>query len=139
MALYAFSHIFAGFIAAIITNTTSKYEGNTSWKIPVGVMFAFPTLALLLASFLPESPRWLLRKGRYEKAVEMIYYMYSAARDYPAEREAQLIMETLENAPTNGQWKDLFKRTNTVCPSSPVRCVYNHARYRHTDGISFFL
>lgn len=112
--LYAFSHIFAGFIASVIINSTSKIEGNDSWKIPIACMFAFPVLCLLLGFLLPESPRWLVRKGRFQEAIDNIYYLNSADRDYPAEAEVEIIKDLLENAPVQLGWKELFKGINAV-------------------------
>ncbi|KAK8112358.1 aldehyde dehydrogenase [Apiospora kogelbergensis] len=112
VAIYAFSHVLAGFIAAIITNETSKIHGDDSWKIPIAVMFAFPALALSLAWNVPESPRWLLRQGRFKQAVESLYYINGADKNYSAEQEAQLLLETIENAPTKGGWNELFRGVN---------------------------
>lgn len=114
VALYAFSHVFAAFVAAIITNETSKIRGDDSWRIPVAIMFAFPALALCTGWLLPESPRWLLRKGEHDRAVASLFYINGAEKDYPAEREARLILDTIANAPTKGQWSELFKGVNKV-------------------------
>lgn len=112
VAIYAFSHVLAGFIAAVITNSTSKIHGDDSWKIPICIMFAFPALALSLAWLLPESPRWLLRQGKFDQAVESLYYINGADKDYPAEQEARLLLDMIENAPTKGSWGELFKGVN---------------------------
>ncbi|KAK7978745.1 aldehyde dehydrogenase [Apiospora saccharicola] len=112
VAIYAFSHVLAGFIAAVITERTSKIHGDDSWKIPIAIIFAFPALALSLAWLLPESPRWLLRQGRFEQAVESLYYINGADKDYPAEQEALLIKDMMDNAPTKGSWGELFKGIN---------------------------
>jgi MFS family permease len=114
VAIYAFSHIFAGFIAAVITNSTSKIDGEQSWTIPIAIMFVFPGICILMQFLLPESPRWLLRQGRFDEAVAAIYYLNSAEKEYPAELEAQLILETINENTTKGQWKDLFRGRNTV-------------------------
>uniref|UniRef100_A0A8H7KAI1 Major facilitator superfamily (MFS) profile domain-containing protein n=1 Tax=Bionectria ochroleuca TaxID=29856 RepID=A0A8H7KAI1_BIOOC len=108
VGLYAFSHVLAGFIASVITDQTSKMDDNNSWRIPVGCMFIFPSFAILTSFLLPESPRWLLRQGNHDKAVEMIYYLRSADRDFPAEAEIHRIQDTINETPTKG------KETNQV-------------------------
>jgi MFS family permease len=120
VGLYAFSHVLAGFIASVITDQTSKMDDNNSWRIPVGCMFIFPSFAILTSFLLPESPRWLLRQGNHDKAVEMIYYLRSADRDFPAEAEIQRIQDTINETPTKGKWSELFKGTNAVCHSLPI-------------------
>ncbi|KAH7324253.1 general substrate transporter [Stachybotrys elegans] len=113
VGLYPFSHVFASFLAAVVTNATSKIPGDESWKIPVLIMFAFPSFALLMAWALPESPRWLLRKGRHQEAIEGLLYINGADKNYPAEQEAQLILSMAEDAATKGKWSELFKGRRT--------------------------
>ncbi|CAH0021592.1 unnamed protein product [Clonostachys rhizophaga] len=112
VGLYAFSGVLAGFIASVITDQTGKMDDNNSWRIPVGCMFIFPSFAILTSFLLPESPRWLLHQGNHDKAVEMIYYLRSADRDFPAEAEIQRIQDTINETPTKGKWSKLFKGTN---------------------------
>lgn len=112
--MYAFSHIFASFVAAIVTNFTSKIDGHDSWRIPVGLILIFPSLVLATVWMIPESPRWLLRQGRLQEAVDSIYYLRGARKDYPAEEEARLIMETIETAQSKGRWSELFRGINGV-------------------------
>ncbi|KAM5375789.1 hypothetical protein ACJZ2D_005845 [Fusarium nematophilum] len=112
VATYALSHIFAAFLASVITNFTSRIDGHASWRIPIGLIMIFPATVLVTSFLVPESPRWLLRKGRFEEAVNNIYYLRGADRDYPAEEEARLILEAIHNATTQGRWSELFKGTN---------------------------
>ncbi|KFY50801.1 hypothetical protein V496_09155 [Pseudogymnoascus sp. VKM F-4515 (FW-2607)] len=44
------------------------YAGNTQWLIPVWLQMMFPGLIVILAWFLPESPRWLYVRGRVVEA-----------------------------------------------------------------------
>ncbi|KAI6565703.1 hypothetical protein MCOR09_006715 [Pyricularia oryzae] len=70
--------IFANLVSSIITNFTSKYPDRSSWRVPFAIIFAFPALALLLSVFLPESPRWLVGKGKSEEAKNALWYLNSA-------------------------------------------------------------
>lgn len=114
VAFYAFDHIFAGLISSIITNFTSRIQDDNCWLIPFGLMFVWPVLTLLLSFLVPESPRWLVRKGRYEDAVKSLRYINGAEDDYPAEEEAKFLLETVEQDTVKGSWSDMLKGTNRV-------------------------
>ncbi|KXH59216.1 hypothetical protein CSAL01_11772 [Colletotrichum salicis] len=111
-AIYGVNGVFAAFIASIITDVTSKLTDDNCWKIPVGIGFIFPAFSLFFWVLIPESPRWLLRKGQYAKAVENLDYLYGAMPNYDAEKEAKLLQEALNTSETTGKWKDLVKGTN---------------------------
>ncbi|TLS27468.1 hypothetical protein PpBr36_04856 [Pyricularia pennisetigena] len=112
VASYTFSHICANFISSIITNFTSKYPDHSSWRIPFGIIFTFPALALLLSIFLPESPRWLLRKGKPEEARAALWYLNSAQKEFDADEHIKLQRQALEDSVEKGKWSDLLKGTN---------------------------
>lgn len=82
--------IFANLVSSIITNFTSKYPDRSSWRVPFAIIFAFPALALLLSVFLPESPRWLLRKGKSEEAKNALWYLNSAQKEFDADEHIKL-------------------------------------------------
>jgi MFS family permease len=116
VALFVFEHQFAAFICSIITNFTSKHTDNSAWRIPVVIMFAWPSLVLLLQWVVPESPRWLLRQDRFDDAGASLHHLYGCSQDYSAAEEAQLLKESLDEVDqvSKGEWRDLWKGTNRV-------------------------
>ncbi|TDZ16864.1 putative glucose transporter rco-3 [Colletotrichum orbiculare MAFF 240422] len=111
-AIYGVNGVFAAFIASVITNTTSHINDDNCWKIPVGVGFIFPAFSLFFWVLIPESPRWLLRRGQYDKAVENLDYLFGAMPGYDAEKEAKLLQEALDASETKGNWKELVQGKN---------------------------
>lgn len=57
-------------IGSIVTYTSLKRPGSESYRICLGSQWAFSAVPLVVSLFLPESPTWLLRGGRTEKALK---------------------------------------------------------------------
>ncbi|CZR67082.1 related to transporter (major facilitator superfamily) [Phialocephala subalpina] len=109
---YVFNHVFGSFVMACVTYKTSQWMTDASWQIPIAVMFIIPSFALALSFLIPESPRWLVRKGKEEKALTMMRYIYGSNPSYAPERELALLKESLELEMEKGSWKDLVRGTN---------------------------
>lgn len=55
-------------LGAVAVFTSMDYPGHLPFRIPFASQWPFNAAALILAWFLPESPVWLLRIGREDKA-----------------------------------------------------------------------
>lgn len=55
-------------IGAAVTNKTKNYLTKSSYEIPLGTLFIVPTLLSIGLLFVPESPRYLLYKGKTVEA-----------------------------------------------------------------------
>ncbi len=56
------------FLAAIVNNGTKDRNDSGSYRIPVALQFAWAIILCGGLCFLPETPRWLIMKGKDEKA-----------------------------------------------------------------------
>lgn len=101
-------------IMAVVTNKTRDFAGSLCWKIPIGAMFAVPAMSLLLCYFIPESPRWLLRKDNHEEAHRVLEYIYDGNPNADIDHELQYLQQMLDAEPESGSWADLFRGTNRV-------------------------
>jgi len=59
-----------GILAAFLSDTAFSYSGNWRWML--GIIAIPGALFLLGVAFLPESPRWLLMKGRRPEAEQVL-------------------------------------------------------------------
>lgn len=59
-------------IAALICRGTSTIDNDRSWRIPLGLLYIIPVIVGSGVWFMPESPRWLLVRGRKEKAFKAL-------------------------------------------------------------------
>ena len=80
--LWVVAGIFLGFSANVIVKDT----GSIAWRLQLGSAF-IPALVLVLGVyFCPESPRWLMKHGKYDKAFQSFLKIRAhpiiAARDY---------------------------------------------------------
>lgn len=55
-------------IAACVAYGTQRLTSEAAWRIPIGLKLLMPLLIFVLLPMLPESPRWLLAKDRYDSA-----------------------------------------------------------------------
>ena len=121
VVFYAFAHTFGSFIAGFVTYATQTRTTEAAWRIPIAVMFAFPCLVLGFSWYLPESPRWLVRRNERDKAVKALQFLQGARPGYDADREATLLQASLEEDQANkGRWRDIFKQPSAVCIPLPM-------------------
>jgi MFS family permease len=62
-------------VGAAVTNVTSKALDKSSYQIPLGIQFIVPTILAVGLFFVPESPRYLVNKGKLQegrKALEVL-------------------------------------------------------------------
>lgn len=99
-------------IAAIVVDQTKGHKGKSAYQIPIGIQFVWGAILGFGVVILPESPRWLLFKGREEEARRSLAKLAGQAPDSPAVNdEFDEIVATLENERKHGggSWADCLK------------------------------
>jgi len=88
----------------------SFIPGSIAWRFPLAFQIAFCIPILLFVMNLPESPRWLILKGRDEEAKEVIAAIANVEiEDKFVENEFKAIKETVMEM-SKGRFVDLFAR-----------------------------
>lgn len=75
MGLYHSAYYVGALIASGITYGTRDMQNEYSWRIPTMTQIIPVILCLFMMIFCPESPRWLVLKGRTCQAKEIIYVL----------------------------------------------------------------
>jgi SP family general alpha glucoside:H+ symporter-like MFS transporter len=85
-----------------------------AFRIPFALQWLFPTPLLILLFFAPESPWWLVRKGRHDQALRSIERLGRSSKQNASEVLAMMIRTNeIEKATTsNPTYLDLFKGTD---------------------------
>lgn len=97
---------------------------SDKWRNVIYSQWVLIGLALMGALWIPESPRWLVGKGRMEKARKVLTHVYGNCEHYDIEVELQRMVEEVEYAKreksirASGSYRDIFRGTNFVGPSS---------------------
>lgn len=111
-ALVAYNQlaIVIGIVVVYFVNYFIALQGNAQWNLHEGWRWMFASeaipsiLYLLLLFFIPESPRWLLMKGRNEKAKLIL-------EKFNEPSESRKILDDIQNSfeiTERGSWKLLF-------------------------------
>ncbi len=99
--------IVIGISASFFSNYFLLDVGEHNWRWMLGVQIFPALLYLLLLSLIPESPRWLVIKGREEEAREVLTRVYGAAQ---AQESLQQIRQSLATRNVSHGWRALFDR-----------------------------
>lgn len=81
-----------GIVLAFVSDALFSYYG--AWRWMLGIVAVPGAIFLIGSIFLPESPRWLILRGRSQEALKTL----TAIR--PSAREAQVELDEIENRPS---------------------------------------
>jgi len=112
VGLYQFSITIGALLAAIVLNATKDQNSHSAWRIPIAIQFVWAAVLSGGMMLLPESPRYLLYKGKTEAAHHSLGRLMTLPADSPevaAEAiEIQLALDA-ERAIGNASYWDCFK------------------------------
>ncbi|KDQ61688.1 hypothetical protein JAAARDRAFT_55028 [Jaapia argillacea MUCL 33604] len=102
-------------LAAIVNNSTQNRDNHTSWRIPIAIQFAWAAILCGGMLCLPESPRWLVKRGRDEAAAKSMARL-TGLREGDPEIEAELaeVRANLQEEQALGEssYLDCFRNTH---------------------------
>jgi len=80
----------AGMLIANLVNL--KLAASGDWQLMFNVVLIIPIILLIFAPFLPESPRWLVLKGRLEEATNILKSINRSMTSSALEKESSQLL-----------------------------------------------
>ncbi|OZJ06197.1 hypothetical protein BZG36_00970 [Bifiguratus adelaidae] len=106
-------NIFGVVLAYWLDYLLSHVQNDMSWRVPIAVQIIFAVILFIGTYIFPESPRWLISKGRLQDGKRVLYQTIGQC-DEQSElvelefRDIEKTME-LENSYGDSTWKEMFQ------------------------------
>jgi SP family general alpha glucoside:H+ symporter-like MFS transporter len=109
-----------GFLAAGVNkglSTVDTYDTPWTWRVGYGLQWVWPALLIVVSYFAPESPWWLVRKGRIDDARKVLLRTASPgfwdSRNVDAYIAVIQHTNEIEMAESQGsRFRDMWRGTN---------------------------
>jgi hypothetical protein len=87
-----------------------SYPSTASYRIPIGLNFVIPLIVFTCIWFIPESPRWLVSRGRDKQAQRNLERINKGNPDYDSDKVLWEFKEDVRRSEETGggSWASLF-------------------------------
>ncbi|KAI1793556.1 MFS monosaccharide transporter [Ganoderma leucocontextum] len=126
-------------LASVINNATKDRPDHSAWRIPIAIQFMWAFILSVGMLYLPESPRWLIKKGRDDAAAHALGRLTSLSHDDPeVETELNDIRAALAEEQKLGEssYADCFKSSHNKIFLRTLSGIFIQA-WQQLTGINF--
>ncbi|KAK4205425.1 hypothetical protein QBC40DRAFT_162489 [Triangularia verruculosa] len=81
---YQFAITIGLLLAAVLDNATHERKDSGSYRIPIALQFAWSLILIIGVLILPETPRYLIKKGKMDQAAVSLGKLRRLPKDHPA-------------------------------------------------------
>ncbi|KAF9259071.1 AmMst-1 [Marasmius fiardii PR-910] len=139
ISLYQWAITIGLLLAAVVNNATKDREGHSSYRIPISVQFVWAAILVTGMLVLPESPRWHIKRGRFDEAAKSLSRLSGLSVDDPETKlEIEDIRVNLEAERAMGQssYIDCFKPSHNRIVLRTLTGIFIQA-WQQLTGINF--
>ncbi|KAB5546914.1 sugar transporter [Coniochaeta sp. 2T2.1] len=111
---YNFWFGLGNFFAPVALQVLSKTD-KTNYLTPIYTQWAHIGLMLIIYIFVPESPAWLVTRGKHDAAKKSLRRLHSDVKDYDVDHQHALLVRAVEHeieyarSLSNEKWYAIFK------------------------------
>lgn len=84
-------------IAAVINRGTESLTTTASYRVPTAVQLIFPVLVVLFLYWIPESPRWLIRRNKIKRCDSALRLLHKDDNSYDPKNDLIAIQSSLSH------------------------------------------
>lgn len=102
-------------LASVVSNFTQHRPDASSWQIPTGIQFCWAAILSVGMAVLPESPRYLLKRGKDELALTELARLTAMRPEDPeviVELEEIRAHLNAEEELNESSWLDCFRMSH---------------------------
>lgn len=139
VALYQFAITIGLLLASIFNNATHLRLNHSSYRIPTSIQFIWAAVLAAGMIFLPESPRFLIKKHDHDGAARAMGRLFSVEPSHPAvQSELAIIEENLRLEEEIGQssYLDCFREGGNSILLRTLTGIFLQA-WQQLTGINF--
>ncbi|TFK38070.1 hexose transporter [Crucibulum laeve] len=131
-------------VAAWTTFGTFKVNSTWAWRIPSALQALPSVLQVCLIWFCPESPRWLVSKGRDAQALKTLAYYHADGNDQDPlvqyeYNEIKAAIDFDRTVAANVGWKSLFTTTGNLKRLRIIVALAFFSQWSGNGLVSYYL
>ncbi|TEB12284.1 AmMst-1 [Coprinellus micaceus] len=126
-------------LAAVVNNATKDKSGAPSYRIPIAIQFVWAGILAGGMILLPESPRWLIKRGRDADAAAALGRLVRLPADHPdVQGELAEVKENFEQELALGEssYADCFRWNENKIALRTLTGIFIQA-WQQLTGINF--
>ncbi|KAH9940949.1 MFS monosaccharide transporter [Epithele typhae] len=123
---YQFAITIGILLANVLNNATQNRQNHSAWQIPISIQFIWAFILFTGMFFLPETPRWLIKRGRIDDAKRSLSRLTSMPVDDP-----ELLLEIEDIAASLKQEEEMGENSYLDC----FKFTHNKIFLRTCTGI----